>query len=239
MDKRRGLCITILCQSLCLRVPKFFVGQIFCVSEKIGYRKKLRIIRGLHYYLLILFCSTVPKNFVRKHFGISENFCFRNFFFDERLGGLSRFFFHSTEEIRRGTLLCSKKIWYRKNLRIIGGLHYYLLMFFCTTVPKNFVRKHFGVSGKFWFRKFFFDERRAGCITIFFQSRCLAVPKNFVRKPFFVSENFGYRKKLWIREEGGASQFFVKVCVSQSRKNSYGNPSLFQKKSAVEKTYGY
>ena len=244
MDKRRGDCITIFCRSLCLRVPKFFVGQTFCVSEKIGYRKKLRIIRGIHYYLLIFFCSTVPKKFVRKHFGVSESFWLRNFFLIWEEGVCHDFFAkilsHSTEKIRRWTLLCFRKnpvsknftdsngtsllsvdiflfqsaktfraetlrcfrkflvsqiffwwekmgfvtiffpslcltvrkkfvgepfsvpekIRYRKNLRIMGGIHYYLLIFLCSTVPKNFVRKHFGVSETFWFRNFFWQEKR-------------------------------------------------------------------------------
>ena len=80
MDKRRWVCITIFCQSLCLTDRKNSVGQLLCASEKIGYRKNLRIIRRLHYYLLIFFRSTVPKKFMLKHIGVSENFWFRKFF---------------------------------------------------------------------------------------------------------------------------------------------------------------
>ena len=43
---------------------------------------------------------------------------------------------------------------------------------------------------------------------------------------------------LWIREEGGVSQFFVKVLVSQYQKSSSGNPSVIQNKSGIEKSYG-
>ena len=41
---------------------------------------------------------------------------------------------------------------------------------------------------------------------------------------------------LWI-EEGVVSQFFVKVFVSQYRKFSKENPSVFQKKPGIEKSY--
>ena len=173
MDKRRGDCITIFCRSLCLRVPKFFVGQTFCVSEKIGYRKKLRIIRGIHYYLLIFFCSTVPKKFVRKHFGVSESFWLRNFFWYEKRGFVTTFLPKSCLTVPKKFVdepFCvSEKIRYRKILRIVMGLHYYLLIFFCSRVPKLFVPKHFGVSENVWFRKFFSDERRWGLSRFFFQ----------------------------------------------------------------------
>ena len=119
MDKRRGACITIFYQSLCLTVPKIFVGQFFCVSEKIRYRKNLRIIRGLHCYLLILFCSAVPKNFVRKHFGVSENFWFRKFYLMREEGVCHKFspnfLPHSTEKLRRATLLCFRNFLVSKN----------------------------------------------------------------------------------------------------------------------------
>ena len=332
------------CQSLCLRVSKFFVGQIFCVSGKIGYRKTLRIIRALHYYLLILFCSAVPKNFVRKHFGVSESFWFRKFFLMREVGVCHNFFPkflpHSTEKNRRATLLCfrnflvsknvmdkrkgccntifchsrcltvlknfvgkpsfvsktfgyrkvfmderkgvcitifcqslclrvpkffvgqifcvSGKIGYRKTLRIIRALHYYLMIFFCSAVPKDFVRKHFGVSENVWFRKFLLT-REDGVCHDFFPNFCLKVPKKLVREPFCVSEKNRYRKNvrlirglhyyllilfcstvpkkivrkqfgvsenIWFRkcfltrEDGVVSRFFVKVVVSLYRKFS-------------------
>ena len=164
-DKRRGGCITTFLPKSCLTVPKKFVDEPFCVSEKIRYRKILRIVMGLHYYLLIFFCSRVPKLFVPKHFGVSENFWFRKFFSDERRWGLSRFFFPSLCLTVRKKFVgepfsVPEKIRYRKNLRIMGGIHYYLLIFLCSTVPKNFVRKHFGVSETFWFRNFFWQEKR-------------------------------------------------------------------------------
>ena len=50
-----------------LTVPKNFVEEPVCVSEKFGYRKKLRIRgggRGYHDFLSKIFCLTMPKIFV-------------------------------------------------------------------------------------------------------------------------------------------------------------------------------
>ena len=66
---------------------------------------------------------------------------------------------HSSEKIRRGTLLCFRKILVSKNARDKRGgvYHNFPSKFFCLTVPKNFVGKSFSdslISGieKFWIR---------------------------------------------------------------------------------------
>ena len=92
MDKRRGACITIFFQSTCLTDPKIFVWQPLSFSEKTGCRKNLRTMRGFHFFLLILFCLTVPNIFGGKHFGVSESFWFRKIF-STREVGVSRDFF--------------------------------------------------------------------------------------------------------------------------------------------------
>ena len=122
MDKRRGGCITIFCQSLCLTVPKKFVWQPFSVSEKIGCRKNLRTLRGFHYFLLAIFCLRTPKNFVGKHFGDSENFWFRKFSLIREVGVYHDIFSsHSIENFRTGTLLCFRKNRVSKNLMHKNG----------------------------------------------------------------------------------------------------------------------
>ena len=76
--------------------------------------------------------------------------------------GISRFpteklLSHSTEKLRRVTLLCftnylvSKKIMDKR-----GGREYhdFLSKSFCLTVPKYFIGAQFGVSEKFFYRKF-------------------------------------------------------------------------------------
>ena len=98
------------------KVPKKFVGEHFCVSEKIRYRKILWIRGGVgrgrefHDFPLEICCLTVPKKFVWEPFDVSENFGYRKILCI-RGGGVSRFsvdFFlsHSTEAFRRRNLLC-------------------------------------------------------------------------------------------------------------------------------------
>ena len=66
---------------------------------------------------------------------------------------------------------------------------------------------------------------------------CQTVPKNFVGEHFGVSENFGYRKIICIRERGGYHVLRQKFFVTQYRKISLGNTSVFQKISCIAKFY--
>ena len=68
------------------------------------------------------------------------------------------------------------------------------------------------------------------------KTSCLTVPKNLVAEPFGISENFGYRKILCIR--GGYHDFLWEIFVSQYRKLSQRNPSVFQEISGIEKCSG-
>ena len=58
------------------------------------------------------------------------------------------------------------------------------------------------------------------------------VPKKLLQQ-FGVSENFGYRKNFLKR---GITIFCRHFFVSQDRKTSYGNTSVFQKFSGIEKS---
>ena len=161
MDKRRGGCITIFCQSFGLTKPKNFVGNPSGFQKKIESRKIL-CKKGISFFCAINF---LPRR---------------------------------VQKFRRGTGLCFRKIRVSK------------------------------VS---------MDKRRGVCITIFCQSFCLTVPKSIVGEPLCVSEKNRVSKILWIREEGSVSRFFVKVCVSQNRKFSWGTLLDFRKKSSLEKFY--
>ena len=90
------------------------------------------------------------------------------------------------------------------------------------------------------FRKFLVpknvrDKRGGGYHDFLSKLFCLTVPKNFVEEPFCVSENFWYRKMLGIREGAGITTFCQNCFVSQCRKTSSRNPSVFQKISGTEK----
>ena len=100
----------------------------------------------------------------------------------------SNFFSHSTEKLRRGTLLCFRKILLSKIFMHRGGGITVLSNFFlCLAVPKNFVGEHFCVSEKFWYRKF---SCIGGGIMILSEIFRLTAAKNFVRGPFCASEIF-------------------------------------------------
>ena len=66
---------------------------------------------------------------------------------------------------------------------------------------------------------------------------CLTVPTIFVEGLFCVSEKFWYRKMLGIREGAGITIFCQNRFVSQYRKISLGNTSVFQKVSCIAKFY--
>ena len=134
----------------------------------------------------------------------------------------------------------SKNFWYRKVLCIGGGHH--------GLVEKSFVsqdrNEKLGKGALLFSRKFlasknFFGKSvgGGGCYHNFPPKIfCVTVPKNFVGGPFLVSKKFWYRKFSCIVRGGGftvLSNFFV----SQCRKFSLGNTSVFQKISGLEKFY--
>ena len=150
-----------------------------------------------------VFSLSLPKKFVEKPFCVLETFWYRKML-GIREGRVSRFsvqtvLSHSTKKLRRRTLLCFRKIEFRKLLRIRRRYHYSLLINFCPTESKIFVGEHVCVSENFGYRNFLWIKRRGGCITIFCQSLRLTVPKNFVGQTFCVSEKTGHRKNLRIK----------------------------------------
>ena len=126
-------------------------GTLLCF-RKFRYRKILCRKKGYHYFLL-------------KFFGLTA------------------------EKLRRGTLLCSRKFLISQNFMDKiggggggegirfggGGYHVSPSRTFCLTVPKNFVRKPFCVSKKFWYRKF--SCIGGGGITILSNIFCLTGTK--------------------------------------------------------------
>ena len=83
--------------------------------------------------------------------------------------------------------------------------------------------------GKVPLVKKFMDKRGGGGKYEDFQSKffCLTVPKIFVGEPFSVSLISGI-EKVWIRGGGRSIKILRrKIFVSQCRKASYKNPSVF------------
>ena len=76
---------------------------------------------------------------------------------------------------------------------------------------------------------------RRGGIKIFCPKVSVSLPTNFVGEHFGVSGNFGYRKNLCIGEGGGISFPRRKLFVTQYRKISLGNTSVYREFSGIEK----
>ena len=148
-----------------------------------NYRKILWIGRGYHDFLSKLFCLSVPKKIPKrtllfqKSSGLKK--LHRMVYHDFVVKWLS----HSTESFRRGTLLFSEIVLYRKSFWIGGGYHDFLSKLFCLTVPKKFL------VGPFCFRNFQ-DWKNCikWCITILSKIDFLTVPKSFVGEPFVFQE---------------------------------------------------
>ena len=93
---------------------------------------------------------------------------------------------------------------------------------FCLTVPKFFIGEHFGVSEKFFYRKF-------SCIGGGGASRFCrnfsshrTETKSFVKEPFCFPEIFWYRKK--IMEKRGLITIFSRIFWAHSAEKFYGHP---------------
>ena len=110
---------------------------------------------------------------------------------------VQNFLSHSTEKLRRGSLLCSRKILRWKTVRDKRGgeYHNFPSKLFCFTVPKIFVGESFSVSLISGIKKFRIsggEEVSRFSVVIFLPT----VPKTFVGEPFCVPENFWCRKFL-------------------------------------------
>ena len=92
MDKRRGVCITIFCQKLCLTVLKIFVGEPSFVSENFGYRKFLWIREEEVYHnFLSNFLSHSTEKFRRATLLCFKKFLVSKNVMDKRRWGVSHF----------------------------------------------------------------------------------------------------------------------------------------------------
>ena len=135
------------------------------------------------------FCLTVPKNYVetigcKKKLRVLKKNLHR---------GISRFsvekfLSHSTEKLRRRTLLCFKKFLVSKNLCIReGGINKVLSKICCFTVPTKFVGEPICVLENSCYRKRFWIRGGRECYDFPSNNFCFTVPKIFVGEPFSVS----------------------------------------------------
>ena len=138
---------TIFYRNFCLTVSKNFIGEPFHVSPKFWYRKILWI-RGEGGNITIFghnFISpTVPKVFVGEPFSVSLISGMEKFYAYAGIFTFSRknLFSHTTEKLRRVTLLVSQNFWYRKKIWIRVEDRGSITIFrqkSSVTVPKIFV----------------------------------------------------------------------------------------------------
>ena len=160
--------------------------------------------------------------------------------------GVSRFLVenllsHNTEKIRRGTLLCFRKLLVSKKFMDRRGEYHDLpSKACCLKVPKKFVDETFCVSEKFCngmlsktllcfklfrYRKMLQIREGAG-IKMFQRNFLYSIPKSFVREPFLVSEKI-LVSKLLMHRRGSVSRFpFVIFRFKEVGKGWDSNPHL-------------
>ena len=135
---------------------KFRRGTLLiCVSETLRCIRKFRVAEnfmhqrgGYQVSSSKTFCRTVPRNFIREHFGVSENFvhrkilCIRRVYYWTPLKNLCL-----TDKIPGfERILVSKSFKQRR-----GKLHGFVESFFLShRTQKSFAREPFCVSENFW-----------------------------------------------------------------------------------------
>ena len=124
---------------------------------------------------------------------------------------------HSAEKFCRGTLQCVTILAYRKKFCFRRLCHDFLSIFFCLTVPKNFLEEP--LSAVFQkdscIEKIYASE---GYVTIFCRIFCFTVPKKIVEKPLSaVFQKVSGIEKIYA-SEGYVTIFHRFFFVSQCRK---------------------
>ena len=104
------------------------------------------------------------------------------------------------------------------------GYHDFPSKTFRLTVPKNFVEEPFCVAENFSYRK---NLCILEGITFFRQNFLVSQCRKIFRATLLCFTKFLLSKKLMDKRGGGVSRFSVKIFLSQRKKFSLGNPSVF------------
>ena len=121
-------------------------------------------------------CHTVPKKFVREHFGVSEKPCIENFMYTKgiSLNSVEKSLSHRADKIRTRTLVFRKNSGIEKFQAKEGKSFTVLSKIFLSHSAQKFRKGFLLVLRKFLVSKSFMDEK--GGITIFrlkiFVSQC-------------------------------------------------------------------
>ena len=141
---------------------------------------------------------------------------------------VENWFSHITEKLRRGTLLFSEKVPYRKSFWIGGDITTFSRNFFCLTAPKKFLVWPFlveKVSGLKKLHKMVYHD--------FVENWFSHSTEKFRRGTLLLSEKFFYRKKIFM-DGNGISRFSLKIFCLSFEKSRRGT-LLFQKISGSKK----
>ena len=252
MDKREGEVSRLSFENFFSQNAKKFRRRTLLCFRKILVPKNARDKRGggYHDFLSKLFCHIVPNPFVVEPFCVSQNFQFRKNLW-MRGGG--------KEEEKSITIFC-RKIFVSKCRKTSQG-NPSVLCFRKLPVAKNFMDKKGAVS-RFSFENFLShsaENFRRGTlqgVTDFGYRKilCLGALCHNFSSNFFVSQyrktlhgnpsvlcfrKFLVAKKFMDKRERGIIKTFLRIFfVSESRKLSSRNPSVFQKVSGTEECQG-
>ena len=167
---------------------------------------------GLSNASAISSCLTLPRNFVRVSFCVSQSLWLRITLWLREGGGeggfiktfWKKFLSHTAEKFRRETLLCfGKFLISKKNIDGKDGYHDSPSKLFCLTVVIDFAGEAIKVSLVSGIKNFLLKRclsRFSDLLSICYVSQ---FGKNFVVESFCVSHSFWYRKFLWIRKGAG------------------------------------
>ena len=132
---------------ICLTVPKHFVEEPFCVSEKFGYRKILRI-RGVYLDFASKLVSHSTQTFCRgtllcfRKIRVSKSFMHKK---GTSLFSVEIFCFTLLNNIAGDPSVLQKNSGFENFHKLEAG-HHDFVENFCLTGPKKFVRRPFCVS---------------------------------------------------------------------------------------------
>ena len=183
---RKTLCLwgeyhDFLLKICCLTVPKIFVGEPFCVSQKFLVSKKFMDKRGgeYHDFLSKVFCLTVPKNFVGEPFSVSLISGIERFYASESFVTIFCwiFFVSQCRNFSLRTRLCFREFLVAKTFMPMRGRSRFsmenlfshsteklrrwtLLCFTKFLVSKKFMYKRGGGVSRFFVKSFFVSQCR-------------------------------------------------------------------------------
>ena len=179
------------------------------------------------------FWSHSAEKFGGHPFNVSENLGYRKILCINTIFR-RKFFVSQCRKLSWASVQCFRKFRVSKNFMLNRGYHIFPSKFFCLTVPKNFMGISSMSQKKVGIENFYAYSGLSRFSVEIFWSHSAEI---FRGHSFNVSENSGRRKLFCIL--GGITFFRRKVLVTQCRKLSSKNPTVFEKEIGLKKFYGW